>query len=147
MSSQEAMEDWTWLESELVAVLDRFETPDEITDFVTGKIASIVASNTTDVAEINETAAYKSAKNKIQRLFNICTDTDKLVTYYSSTLWSGRHEWSTCIFIFFYCREQQKPKYDQSRKKMLKTWKKSTAHSFLKLRIFIKRYNENDFKR
>jgi len=90
MSSQEAMEDWTWLESELVAVLDRFETPDEITDFVTGKIASIVASNTTDVAEINETAAYKSAKNKIQRLFNICTDTDKLVTYYSSTLWSGR---------------------------------------------------------
>ena len=68
MTSQEAMEDWTWLESELVAVLDRFEAPDEITDFVTGKIASIVASNTTDVAEINETAAYKSAKNKIHAL-------------------------------------------------------------------------------
>ena len=91
MSSQEALSDWSWLESELVTVLDRFESAEEVTEFVTGKIASIVASNSsvesTDVVESN---SYKAARTKLQRLFSIGSDSDKLVSYYSCTCWNGR---------------------------------------------------------
>lgn len=91
MTGQEALEDWAWLESELVAVLDRFEAADEVTDFVTGKVASIVASNATvETTEVTESSAYKAARTKLQRLFSICSDSDKLVSYYSATCWPGR---------------------------------------------------------
>ena len=91
LSSQEAMTDWAWLEEEMVAVLDKFETPADITDFVTGKVASIVASNsTTETAEAGESESYKAARSKVQKLFNICMDSDRLVSYYSATYWSGR---------------------------------------------------------
>ncbi len=91
LSSQEAMTDWAWLEEEVVAVLDKFETPFDITDFVTGKVASIVTSNsTTETAEAGESESYKAARSKVQKLFNICMDSDRLVSYYSATHWSGR---------------------------------------------------------
>ena len=92
MTSEEAMEDWSWLERDLVSVLDRFETPDEVTDFVTGKISSIVATNlpVTDSAEVNETSDFRTARAKMAKLFNLSLETDKLVSYYSCTNWQGR---------------------------------------------------------
>ena len=65
MSSQEAMADWSWLEQELVLVLDRFESPEEVTDFVTGKIASVVANSgggEAGAAEATESESYKAAQ-------------------------------------------------------------------------------------
>ena len=93
MTSQEAMEDWSLMESEMIGVLDRFETSDEITDFVLGKVNSIVATKDEaagENTEANETEAYKTAKIKIQRLFNIGKESDKLVSYYSCTSWNGK---------------------------------------------------------
>ena len=92
MTSEEAMEDWNWLERDLVSVLDRFETPDEVTDFVTGKISSIVATNlpVTDSAEVNETSDFRTARAKMAKLFNLSLETDKLVSYYSCTNWQGK---------------------------------------------------------
>ena len=92
MTSEEAMEDWSWLERDLVSVLDRFETPDEVTDFVTGKISSIVATNlpVTDSAEVNETSDFRTARAKMAKLFNLSLETDKLVSYYSCTNWQGK---------------------------------------------------------
>ena len=92
MTSEEAMADWSWLERDLVSVLDRFETPDEVTDFVTGKISSIVATNlpVTDSAEVNETSDFRTARAKMAKLFNLSLETDKLVSYYSCTNWQGK---------------------------------------------------------
>ena len=92
MTSQEALQDWTWLESDLVSVIDNFEMPDEVTDFVVGKISSIVASHQPgpEGGEITESAGHRAAKAKIQKQFSLSLDTDKLVSYYSCTNWQGR---------------------------------------------------------
>ena len=92
MTSEEVLQDWQWLEADLVSVLDRFESPDEVTDFVTGKISSIVASHLpgTDSAEVSESSGYRTARAKIAKLFNLSLETDKLVSYYSCTNWQGR---------------------------------------------------------
>ena len=92
MTSEEVLQDWQWLEADLVSVLDRFESPDEVTDFVTGKISSIVASHLPgqDSAEVSESSGYRTARAKIAKLFNLSLETDKLVSYYSCTNWQGR---------------------------------------------------------
>eukprot|EP00092_Neocalanus_flemingeri_P012003 GFUD01012940.1.p1 GENE.GFUD01012940.1~~GFUD01012940.1.p1 ORF type:complete len:1138 (+),score=342.79 GFUD01012940.1:127-3540(+) len=95
MSGQEALEDWAWLERELLTKVDNFETPSEITDFVSGKIASIVAINevesieATDASDMEESSGYKAAKVKFHRVFTVPED-EKLVSYYSCTCWQGR---------------------------------------------------------
>jgi len=95
MSGQEALEDWAWLEKELLTKVDNFETPGETTDFVAGKIASIVAIHevenieSSDASDAGETSGYKAAKVKFHRLFTVPED-EKLVSYYSCTCWQGR---------------------------------------------------------
>ena len=93
--SHEVMTDWAWLEETVVAVLDKFETPSDITDFVMEKVGSIASiaiffNNTTETVEAGESESYKAVKSKVQKLFNICMDSDRLVSYYSATHWSGR---------------------------------------------------------
>ena len=74
-----------------MAVLDRFENAEEVTEFVTGKIASIVASNASvETTEVTESSGHKAARTKLARLFSICSESDKLVSYYSATCWQGR---------------------------------------------------------
>ena len=95
MSGQEALDDWTWLENELLNKVDNFETPEETTDFVTGKIASIVAIHDVENIEsresndAGESSGYKTAKVKFHRLFAVPED-EKLVSYYSCTSWQGK---------------------------------------------------------
>ena len=96
MSGEEAMDDWAWLEKELLTKVDNFETPGETTDFVTGKIASIVAIHEVESIEANEgndeageSSGYKAAKVKFHRLFTVPVD-EKLVSYYSCTSWQGK---------------------------------------------------------
>lgn len=99
MSSQEALADWTWLEAEMHHKMDNFESPSETTEFIAGKIASIVASNEHEELENSkssssenseqESAGYRMARNKFHRLFTLPED-EKLVSYYSCTHWQGR---------------------------------------------------------
>ena len=95
MSGQEALDDWAWLEKELLTKVDNFESPGETTDFVSGKIASIVAINEVENIEANEgndageSSGYKAAKVKFHRVFAVPED-EKLVSYYSCTSWQGR---------------------------------------------------------
>jgi len=95
MSGQEALDDWAWLEKELLSKVDNFETPGETTDFVSGKIASIVAIHevenieASDASDVGESSGYKAAKVKFHRLFTVPED-EKLVSYYSCTCWQGR---------------------------------------------------------
>ena len=43
MSSQEALSDWVWLETELLPILAEFDSPDDATEFVSVKINSLLA--------------------------------------------------------------------------------------------------------
>jgi len=98
MSSQEALSDWAWLERELMPKVINFETSTETTEFIIGKIASVVASNQQDDLEASstqenqdssESTGYKAASEKFHRLFTVPQD-EKLVSYYSCSSWHGR---------------------------------------------------------
>lgn len=101
MTSQEALGDWQWLERELLPTLADFEDPQEATDFVRVKIASILAqmasassslldaSGDGAAAEDPEQLQFKIASGRFRKLFNISPD-EKLVSYYSCSWWKGR---------------------------------------------------------
>lgn len=96
MSSTEVLGDWAWLETHLIPKMQEFETPEETTDFVTGKIASIVATSLADdlettTGEVGESDQLRAAREKFNRIFGVSLDEDeRLVSYYSSTCWQGR---------------------------------------------------------
>ena len=90
------MQNCAWQEKELLTKVDNFETLRETTDFVTGKIASIVAVNEVENIEANEgnddtgeSSGYKAAKVKFHRLFTV-PEYEKLMSYYSCTSWQGK---------------------------------------------------------
>lgn len=96
LTSQEALNDWHFLERELLPTLADFENPDEATEFITVKVKSIIAvssSTTSDLEgvksavmsgvaaislEESESLPYKSASERFHRLFASCED-EKLV--------------------------------------------------------------------
>ena len=100
MTSHESLEDWQYLEKELLATLADFENPEEATEFVTVKIKSIIAvagsqnpgSSTIPVSTVSamselttedsESMPYKAASDRFHRQFAACAE-EKLVSYYS----------------------------------------------------------------
>ena len=101
MKSEESLSDWQYLEKELLPTLADFENPEEVTEYVTVKIKSILTaakdpgklSNTAIPAstmagvqaislEDAESMPYKSASDRFHRYFPACHD-EKLVSYYS----------------------------------------------------------------
>jgi len=92
MSSKEALADWAWLESDLLPKMQDFETPSETTDFVAGKIASIVATAQVESGGTpGESKELRNAREKFNRVFGVSLgEEDRLVSYYSCTCWQGR---------------------------------------------------------
>jgi len=96
MTEASALEDWKWLEENLLNKVSTLDTG-ECTDFVWTKISSLVAdSNTASLEEeaglnvsTSEPHQYQAAKRKFRTHFNV-PDDEKLVSYYSCTLWQGR---------------------------------------------------------
>ncbi|XP_023332469.1 TBC1 domain family member 9 [Eurytemora carolleeae] len=93
MSEHEAEQDWIWIQEQLVPKVKNFENPEEVTDFVCGKISSIVADagpeEDLNTSAERESVDYKSTKRKFYKLFHL-PEGEKLVSYYSCTLWQGR---------------------------------------------------------
>lgn len=104
MTSQEALDDWHFLERDLLPTLADFEDASEAMEFVNVKVASILA--TTEVAidpassgiqdaaaalaiEDAESLPYKAASDRFHRLFAVPQD-ERLVSYYSSSWWKGK---------------------------------------------------------
>jgi len=91
MSSTEALADWAWLESDLLPKMQDFETASETTDFVAGKIASIVATAQVESGNPGESKELRNAREKFNRVFGVSLgEEDRLVSYYSCTCWQGR---------------------------------------------------------
>ena len=113
MSSKEILEDWDYLERELLPTLADFETPEEATEFVNVKVKSIIAaaittgpnggplnlkntipeSTVTGAAalaqENTESLPFKTASDRFKSLF-AAGKNEKLVSYYSCSWWKGR---------------------------------------------------------
>ena len=104
MTGQEAMQDWTWLETEVVEVVDRFEDPEEVTEFVVGKVSSLVAgAGQQQEEQEEESQAHRAAKAKLTKYFHIDWEADKLVCYYACTAWQvcvTRNQLQHCTCVF-----------------------------------------------
>uniref|UniRef100_UPI00358F6515 TBC1 domain family member 9-like isoform X2 n=1 Tax=Myxine glutinosa TaxID=7769 RepID=UPI00358F6515 len=93
-SRQEVTEHWHWLEQNLLQTLSVFETDEDTTEFVKGKVQGILAEearkrkpDSAGGGEVGE--KFREAGLKFRRLFGMPA-AEQLVTYYSCSYWKGR---------------------------------------------------------
>lgn len=79
---QEIMQDWEWLFTNVSETLHSFDNEDDITEFVTCKIESFIATRQIPEVEDEDTSSFRVTSNEFLRLFNLPSD-EKLVNYYS----------------------------------------------------------------
>lgn len=89
MTRQEILRDWEWLFSNVSETLHSFDSEDDITDFVTCKIESVIATRHEVEIEDEDTKSFKVTSEKFIRLFGLPKD-EKLVNYYSCSYWKGK---------------------------------------------------------
>ncbi|XP_063922284.1 TBC1 domain family member 9 [Zophobas morio] len=100
MTRQEILKDWEWLFNNVSATLHCFDNEEEITDFVSCKIESVIATRQeVDVEGIftrarffladEDSKSFKVTSDKFIRLFGLSKD-EKLVNYYSCSYWKGK---------------------------------------------------------
>lgn len=99
LTSEEIHQDWQWLQKNLDC-LGSFDKEKDITEFVCGKIRSIIASNSQQAPTVDDedTKSFKTVTNKFRRLFNMPSE-EKLVTYYSCSYWKGRIPQPGCLYL------------------------------------------------
>ncbi|KAF5307076.1 hypothetical protein FQR65_LT07135 [Abscondita terminalis] len=88
MTRQEIVKDWEWLFNNVYETLKTFDNEDDIYDFVTCKIESIIAVRQDQDVDDEDTSAFKRTCDKFNRLFVMPKD-EKLVNYYSCSYWKG----------------------------------------------------------
>ncbi|CAL8082933.1 unnamed protein product [Orchesella dallaii] len=83
MTSKEIVEDWEWLNKNLLNTLFNFDHEDQITEFVRCKIESLVAHSqpSTPVLEDAESQVFQASSDKFHRLFEMPPE-EKLINYY-----------------------------------------------------------------
>lgn len=90
MTRHEILKDWEWLFANVSYTLHSFENDEDITEFVTCKIESVIAANQEiDNVEDEDSKSFKVTCDKFQRLFGLQKD-EKLVNYYSCSYWKGK---------------------------------------------------------
>ncbi|KAK5644832.1 hypothetical protein RI129_006132 [Pyrocoelia pectoralis] len=89
MTRQEIEKDWDWLFNNVYETLRTFDNEDDITDFVSCKIESIIAVRQDQDVDDDDTKTFKATCDKFHRLFIIPND-EKLVNYYSCSYWKGK---------------------------------------------------------
>lgn len=96
VSHSDIISNWSWLNKHLKPKLDNFDDPNEATDYVKGKITSLVAQNLSlhqargsDGQLPAESSEFCSTSQKFIKLFELPTD-EKLVNYYTCSYWVKR---------------------------------------------------------
>ncbi|XP_068181430.1 TBC1 domain family member 9B isoform X3 [Antennarius striatus] len=91
-SRKEITEHWDWLETNLLQTISIFDSDEDVTTFVKGKISGIIAEeNRLKQGEEQEedSGKFREAELKMRRLFGM-PEEEKLVNYYSCSYWKGR---------------------------------------------------------
>ncbi|KAL5499467.1 hypothetical protein EMCRGX_G010893 [Ephydatia muelleri] len=92
-SEQEIEADWAWLEENLLGVLGTFGDDVQAMDYVQAKIESLVTLMETEDASIKhfnpEKMRFRDMEQNFRAQFHM-PKREKLVNYYSCSLWKGR---------------------------------------------------------
>ncbi|RWS27291.1 hypothetical protein B4U80_07050 [Leptotrombidium deliense] len=92
LTRSEIMNDWDWIENNLMSTLVAFENEDEISDFVRCKIESLLAQSNPSpelVVEGGDSSHFRLAVQRFAATFGM-PEEEKLVNYYSCGYWKGK---------------------------------------------------------
>ncbi|XP_026276184.1 TBC1 domain family member 9 [Frankliniella occidentalis] len=90
LSSTDIKQNWDWLTKNLVPSLARFESDEDVTEFVCCKISSLVANDGPSTKDIDaEDQSFKDTTHKFQKRFNMPPE-EKLVNHYSCSYFKGK---------------------------------------------------------
>ncbi|KAM9325401.1 TBC1 domain family member 8B isoform 2-T2 [Gastrophryne carolinensis] len=89
-SRDEILKHWQWLEQNVMKTLSVFDSTDDITSFVQGKIRGLIAEEGKgSLVKEEDPDKFREALLKFEKCFGL-PDQEKLVTYYSCSYWKGR---------------------------------------------------------
>ncbi|XP_053086399.1 TBC1 domain family member 8B isoform X2 [Pangasianodon hypophthalmus] len=86
-SLDEISQHWDWLQLNIMRTLSVFDSSDDITSFVQGKIRGLIVEE--DKVSAEDPERFREAALRFERLFNLPKQ-EKLVTYFSCSYWKGR---------------------------------------------------------
>lgn len=87
---EEITKHWDWLEQNIMKTLSVFDSNEDITNFVQGKIRGLIAEEGKDsFAKEDDPEKFREALLKFEKSFGL-PEQEKLVTYYSCSYWRGR---------------------------------------------------------
>ncbi|XP_020022775.1 TBC1 domain family member 8B isoform X1 [Castor canadensis] len=87
---EEITKHWEWLEQNIMKTLSVFDSNEDITNFVQGKIRGLIAEEgKQSFAKEDDPEKFREALLKFEKSFGL-PEQEKLVTYYSCSYWKGR---------------------------------------------------------
>ncbi|XP_035316106.1 TBC1 domain family member 8B isoform X3 [Cricetulus griseus] len=87
---EEITKHWDWLEQNIMKTLSVFDSNEDITNFVQGKIRGLIAEEGKDsFAKEDDPEKFREALLKFEKSIGL-PEQEKLVTYYSCSYWKGR---------------------------------------------------------
>uniref|UniRef100_A0A8D0KIQ0 TBC1 domain family member 8B n=1 Tax=Salvator merianae TaxID=96440 RepID=A0A8D0KIQ0_SALMN len=87
---EEITEHWEWLEQNVMKTLSVFDSNEDITSFVHGKIRGLIAEEAKgSLIREEDPEKFREAHLKFEKCFGL-PEQEKLVTYYSCSYWRGR---------------------------------------------------------
>ncbi|XP_043913562.1 TBC1 domain family member 8B [Protopterus annectens] len=89
-SREEITKHWDWLLNNVMKTLSVFDSSEDITSFVQGKIRGLIAEEAKDsLFHEEDPDKFRETLMKFETWFGL-PEEEKLVTYYSCSYWSGR---------------------------------------------------------
>ncbi|XP_061818121.1 TBC1 domain family member 8B isoform X2 [Nerophis lumbriciformis] len=90
VTKEEIVQHWDWLQQNIMKTLSVFDSSEDITSFVQGKIRGLIAEEgkTSHVLE-DDPEKFREAYLRFENWFALPAE-EKLVTYYSCSYWKGK---------------------------------------------------------
>uniref|UniRef100_A0A673LA14 TBC1 domain family member 8B n=1 Tax=Sinocyclocheilus rhinocerous TaxID=307959 RepID=A0A673LA14_9TELE len=88
-SLEEISKHWDWLQQNIIRTLAVFDSGEDITSFVQGKIRGLIAEEGTSASDEEDPERFREAVLRFELLFGV-PQREKLVTYFSCSYWRGR---------------------------------------------------------
>uniref|UniRef100_A0A8C7ZT22 TBC1 domain family member 8B n=1 Tax=Oryzias sinensis TaxID=183150 RepID=A0A8C7ZT22_9TELE len=90
VTREEIFQHWEWLQQNIMRTLSVFDSSEDITSFVQGKIRGLIAEEgKTSLVLEDDPEKFREALLRFEKWFEIPTE-EKLVTYYSCSYWKGK---------------------------------------------------------
>ncbi|RXN29604.1 TBC1 domain family member 8B isoform X1 [Labeo rohita] len=89
VACEEISQHWDWLQQNIIRTLSVFDSGEDITSFVQGKIRGLIAEEGTSAGDEEDPERFREAVLRFERLFGL-PQREKLVTYFSCSYWRGR---------------------------------------------------------